>query len=168
MPLIPDLVYTPAPRARAADDHLDLIAGVLDDMFRIPGTRIRFGLDAIVGLVPGIGDAIAGIASFIIVFAGWQRGAPRITLARMVLNVLLEMSLGALPVVGDLFHVAWKCNRRNYRLLARVRQNPRAHTWRDWLFVAAIAVAVASVVVAPIALLVWFLGLHRSIVPAGY
>jgi Domain of unknown function (DUF4112) len=168
MPLVPDLVYTPAGQSRAADEHLDLIAGVLDEMFRIPGTRIRFGLDAIVGLVPGIGDAIAGIASFIIVFAGWQRGAPRITLARMVANVLLEMTLGAIPLVGDLFHVAWKCNRRNYRLLMRVRQDQRAHTRRDWVFVALLAIAIAAVVVVPIALLVWFLGYHRFAVPSVY
>src|SRR5437868_11152524 len=156
MPLVPDLAYTPSRQVQVADEHLDHIAGVLDDMFQIPGTRIRFGLDALVGLIPGIGDAIAGIASFIIVFAAWQRRAPRITLARMVLNVLLEMTLGAIPVVGDLFHVTWKCNRRNYRLLTRVRQSPRAHTWQDWLFVAAIAVAVAAVLMTPIAVLVWF------------
>jgi hypothetical protein len=163
MPLIPDLVYTPATQTHANDEHLDLIAGVLDDMFRIPGTKIRFGLDAIVGVVPGIGDAVAGIASFIIVFAGWQRGAPGITLARMVLNVLLEMALGAVPVVGDLFHIAWKCNRRNYRLLLRVRQNRRAHTWRDWLFVALLGISIAAVVVVPIALLVWFLGHYQPV-----
>ena len=165
MPLTPDLVYTPATQPRANDEHLDLIAGVLDDMFRIPGTKIRFGLDAIVGVVPGIGDAVAGIASFIIVFAGWQRGAPGITLARMVLNVLLEMALGALPVVGDLFHVAWKCNRRNYRLLLRIRQSRRAHTWRDWLFVALLGISIAAVVVVPVALLVWFLGHHQFPLP---
>jgi hypothetical protein len=76
------------------------------------------------------GDAVAGIASFIIVFAAWQRRAPRITVVRMVLNVVLETTIGAIPLAGDLSHVAWKCNRRNYRLLMRVRETPRAHTWR--------------------------------------
>jgi hypothetical protein len=161
MSVVPDLAYTPSPEFRDADEHLDHIAGVLDDMFRIPGTRIRFGLDAIVGWIPGVGDAIAGIASFIMVFAAWQRRAPRITLARMVLNVGLETLIGAIPFIGDLFHVVWKCNRRNYRLLMRVRQAPRAHTWRDWLFVAVIAVAVAAVAIAPFTLLIWALHLHR-------
>ncbi|MEY2412464.1 MAG: hypothetical protein QOD84_1070 [Acidobacteriaceae bacterium] len=155
MPTLPDAIYTPGPKHPATDESLDHIAGVLDDMFRIPGTRIRFGLDAIVGWIPGIGDAFAGIASFIIVFAAWQRGAPGITLARMVLNVLLEMLVGAVPVVGDLFHVAWKCNRRNYKLLMRVRHAPRAPTARDWLVVVLIVIAIAAAVVAPIALLVW-------------
>ncbi len=161
MPIVPDLAYTPGPQSRTADEHLDHIASVLDDMFRIPGTRIRFGLDAIVGWIPGLGDAIAGIASFIIVFAAWQRRAPLITLTRMVLNVVLEMSLGAIPVVGDLFHVAWKCNRRNYRLLMRVKQTPGVHTWRDWLFVVLIAATVAAVAMAPFLLLVWFMHLRR-------
>jgi hypothetical protein len=155
MPTLPDTIYAPGPKHRATDESLDHIAGVLDDMFRISGTRIRFGLDAIVGWIPGIGDAFAGIASFIIVFAAWQRGAPGITLARMVLNVLLEMLVGGVPVVGDLFHVAWKCNRRNYKLLMRVRQAPRAPTTRDWLVVVLIVIAIAAAVVAPIALLVW-------------
>ena len=77
-----------------ANEHLDYIATLLDDIFRLPGTRIRFGLDAIIGWVPGIGDAIAGLASLLIIFAGWKRGAPRITLARMVANVLLETGIG--------------------------------------------------------------------------
>ncbi|MDP9162446.1 MAG: DUF4112 domain-containing protein [Acidobacteriota bacterium] len=155
MPTFPDAIFAPGPKQRATDESLDHIAGMLDDMFRIPGTKIRFGLDAIVGWIPGIGDAFAGIASFIIVFAAWQRGAPGITLARMVLNVLLEMMIGAVPVVGDLFHVAWKCNRRNYKLLMRVRQAPRAPTTRDWLVVVLIVIAITAAVMAPLALLVW-------------
>ena len=162
MAVVPDLVYTPSPEARAADEHLDHIAAVLDDIFRIPGTRIRFGLDAIVGWIPGIGDAVAAIASSIIVFAAWSRGAPFITIARMILNVLLEVMIGAIPVLGDMFHIAWKCNRRNYRLLLRVRENPRAHTWRDWLFVALIFTAVAAIAAAPFVLLLW---LTNSLAP---
>lgn len=156
MPTLPDAVYAPTPKQRTTDESLDHIAGVLDDMFRIPGTKIRFGLDAIVGWIPGIGDAFAGVASFIIVFAAWQRGAPGITLARMVLNVGLETMIGAVPVVGDLFHIAWKCNRRNYKLLMRVRQAPRTPTTRDWLVVVLIVLAIAAVVVTPLALLFWF------------
>ena len=60
---------------------------------------------------------MAGIASCLIVFASWRRGAPRITLTRMVANILLETTIGAIPAVGDIFHIAWKANRRNYRLL---------------------------------------------------
>src|SRR5437764_14034485 len=102
-------VLPPLNRSSAVtDEHLDYIAALLDDMFRIPGTHIRFGLDAIVGLVPGIGDAVAGIASLLIIFVAWQRGTARVTLARIATNVLLETALGAIHVVGDMFPITSK------------------------------------------------------------
>src|SRR5438477_10690958 len=95
-----------SPLLRAATAvQLDYVAAVLDDIFRIPGTRIRFGLDAIIGLIPGIGDLFAGVASFVIVLAAARRRVARVTLARMITNVLLETTLGAVPIVGDVFHV---------------------------------------------------------------
>ena len=75
---------------RAADKDLDLIANWLDDRFVVPGTRIRFGLDALIGWIPGIGDALAAFASFFIIFAGWKRGAAPITLFRMLLNLTMS------------------------------------------------------------------------------
>jgi hypothetical protein len=96
------------PRPLASNEHLDYIAALLDDIFRIPGTKIRFGLDALIGWVPGIGDAMTGIASFLIVFASWRRGAKAVTLVRMIANVLLETAIGSIPVAGDVFHVMWK------------------------------------------------------------
>ena len=92
-------------RQLASNEHLDYIAALLDDIFRIPGTKIRFGLDALIGWVPGIGDAMTGIASFLIVFASWRRGAKAVTLVRMVANVVLETAIGAVPVAGDVFHI---------------------------------------------------------------
>jgi hypothetical protein len=115
------------PRQLTSNEHLDYIAALLDDMFRIPGTQIRFGLDALIGWVPGIGDALAGIASFLIVVAAWRRGVQAITLVRMIANVVLETTLGAIPVAGDVFHVFWKANRRNYKLLIREREQPGAN-----------------------------------------
>src|ERR1700680_4983064 len=85
-------------RQLASNEHLDYIAALLDDIFRIPGTKIRFGLDALIGWVPGIGDAMTGIASFLIVFASWRRGAKAVTLVRMIANVFLETAIGAIPV----------------------------------------------------------------------
>ena len=144
-------------RPLTSDEHLDHIAALLDDMFRIPGTQIRFGLDALIGWVPGIGDALAGIASFLIVFASWRRGAKAVTLVRMIANVLLETAIGAIPVAGDVFHVFWKANRRNYRLLMREKEQPGANTRRDWLFLAVILSGVVAVVVIPIVILLWIL-----------
>jgi hypothetical protein len=117
-----------------SNEHLDYVAALLDDMFGVPGTQIRFGLDALIGWVPGIGDAMTGVASFLIVFASWRRGAKAVTLVRMAANVLLETAIGAIPVAGDVFHVVWKANRRNYRLLLREREHPGGQTGRDWMF----------------------------------
>jgi hypothetical protein len=145
------------PRPLASNEHLDYIAALLDDIFRIPGTKIRFGLDALIGWVPGIGDAMTGIASFLIVFASWRRGAKGVTLARMIANVLLETAIGAIPVAGDVFHVIWKANRRNYRLLLREREQPGAGTGRDWTFFAVLLFSVIAAAAIPIAILIWLL-----------
>jgi hypothetical protein len=142
---------------KPSNEHLDYIAALLDDMWRIPGTQIRFGLDALIGWVPGIGDAMSGVASFLIVFASWRRGVKWITLSRMIANVLLETAIGAIPVVGDAFHVFWKANRRNYRLLLREREQPGSNTDRDWIFLILILLIAFAVVAVPIGLLVWLL-----------
>src|ERR1700722_10474366 len=113
----------------STDEHLNQIAALLDDMFRVPGTQIRFGLDFLIGWIPGVGDTAAGIASLVIVVAGWRRGAPLVTLARMITNVVLEALLGSIPVFGDVFHVAWKANRRNYRLLMREENQARRENY---------------------------------------
>jgi hypothetical protein len=145
------------PRPLASNEHLDYIAALLDDIFRIPGTKIRFGLDALIGWVPGIGDAMTGIASFLIVFASWRRGAKGVTLARMIANVLLETAIGAIPVAGDVFHIVWKANRRNYRLLLREKEEPGANAGRDWMFLAVLLLAVIAAAAIPIAILIWLL-----------
>jgi Domain of unknown function (DUF4112) len=145
------------PRQLASNEHLDYVAALLDDIFRIPGTKIRFGLDALIGWVPGIGDAMTGIASFLIVFASWRRGAKAVTLVRMIANVLLETAIGAIPVAGDVFHVVWKANRRNYRLLIREKEEPGANTRRDWMFLAVLLFAVIAAAGIPIAILIWLL-----------
>jgi hypothetical protein len=110
--------------------------------------------------VPGVGDALAGIASFLIIFASWRRGVAMVTLARMVANVLLETSVGAIPVAGDVFHIVWKANRRNYRLLMREKEQPRANTARDWMFLIFMLLTVIAAVAIPIAILIWLLRAH--------
>ena len=148
------------PRQVTSNEHLEHIAALLDDMFRIPGTKIRFGLDALIGWIPGIGDAMAGIASFLIVFAAWRRGVPSITLVRMIANVLLETTLGAIPVAGDIFHVVWKANRRNYRLLIREKEQPGSNTRRDWMFLTIILFTALAAAGIPIGILLWMLRSH--------
>ena len=147
----------------ASDEQLNLIATWLDDRFEIPGTRIRFGLDALVGLIPGIGDALAALASLFIVFSAWKRGAARITVLRMMLNLVVEDTLGAIPIIGDIAHVAWKANRRNYNLLIRDQQSFRRHMWQDWLFVIGVGLAMCLLFIAPFALLIYLLKTQRPL-----
>jgi Domain of unknown function (DUF4112) len=107
-------------RPRSRHDRIariDALATLLDTAFILPGTNVRFGLDALIGLVPGIGDAITTVMSLYIVHEARQLGAPRHLLLRMLANVALDGIVGAVPVVGDAFDVLWRANRRNMRLL---------------------------------------------------
>jgi hypothetical protein len=97
--------------------RLDALAVLLDTAFLIPGTNIRWGLDALIGLVPGIGDAVTTIMSLYIVHEAHQLGAPGHVIARMLGNVALDGVVGAVPIIGDAFDVMWRSNRRNMRLL---------------------------------------------------
>jgi NAD/NADP transhydrogenase beta subunit len=141
------------------DENLDLLSRLLDSWFRIPGTSIRFGLDGIIGLVPGIGDILAGLASCIIIVAAWVRGAAYVTIARMLVNLALDVIIGTVPFLGDAFDIAWKANRRNYALLTRHLENPRRHHWGDWFFLAAVALVVLAIFAVPILLVAWLVHL---------
>lgn len=137
------------------NENLDQLARVLDDLFQVPGTNIRFGLDALIGLIPGFGDLITGAASFLIIFSAWERGLPRVTLARMVANVAIDTLLGSMPLVGDIFDAAWKSNRRNYNLLLRAEQLPkRSATASDWFFLAMLLLAIAGLVAIPVVIVI--------------
>ena len=142
-----------------SDENLDLLAHVLDDCFRIPWTSIRFGIDGLIGLVPFAGDVLAGLASCVIVIAAWFRGVPYITLTRMVVNLGLDVLIGAIPIVGDAFDIAWKANRRNYKLLSRELRQPHRHTWKDYVFLGCLALALFVIFAIPVVALVWLLAL---------
>jgi len=151
------------------DENLDLLSRVLDTWFRVPGTNIRFGLDGIIGLIPGVGDVLGGLASCLIVLAAYVRGAPPITILRMVVNVGVEVLVGTIPVLGDVFDIAWRANRRNYHLLERTLLTGRRDTWRDWLFMGLLAVVLMAMALVPFLVLTYFseailtaLGLHST------
>jgi len=128
---------------------------LLDEAFVLPGTGIRFGLDGIIGLVPGLGDVVAGLLSLVIPLAAWIRGVPYVTLARMAANLAIGVLVGTIPIFGDIFDVAWKANKRNYQLLVRHLGEPHRHTWRDWTFLLMLVTALALIFAVPIALVVW-------------
>jgi NAD/NADP transhydrogenase beta subunit len=100
------------------------VAVLLDEAIRIPGTRIRFGVDPIVGLIPGLGDVLGGLASAYIILEAARAGAPASVLLRMTMNVGVDTIVGSLPLAGDLFDFAWKSNSRNVRLLTRHIESP--------------------------------------------
>ena len=97
--------------------HLEALARLLDDCIPVPGTNMRFGLDGIVGLVPGVGDAVTTLFGLYLIVRARQLGARRTVIARMTGNVGLDFAVGAIPIVGDLFDFAFKANRRNIKLL---------------------------------------------------
>jgi hypothetical protein len=137
------------------DRTLHALEILLDEAFRIPGTGIRFGLDGIIGLVPGLGDVLAGLLSLIIPVAAWIRGVPYVTLARMAANLGIGVLVGSIPIFGDIFDIFWMANRRNYRLLCRHLGEPRRHTGRDWAFLLLLAAALGLVFAIPVALVIW-------------
>jgi hypothetical protein len=135
---------------RIAD--VEAVARWLDYVFVLPG-GFRFGLAGIIGLIPGIGDAIDALVSLYIVHRAIQLAVPRVTIVRMMINVGIEGIAGSLPVIGDLFDVAFKANRRNYRLLKSHMQARRRQSRLDWLFLAGtVALGLMSIALPLIAL----------------
>lgn len=106
--------------------RLEWLANLMDTAVVIPGTGIRLGADAVIGLAPGIGDAVTTVISAWIVYEAHRLGAPRHVVTRMIGNVVIDSVVGAVPVAGDIFDVVWRANRRNVRLL-------REHLERDGL-----------------------------------
>ena len=100
------------------------VAWLLDDSIPLPGTKFRFGLDPILGLGPGVGDAISWLVSLHLLWAGWRLRAGPATLIRMAGNVLLDTVLGSLPALGDLFDFVYKANDRNLKILESLFADP--------------------------------------------
>jgi len=134
--------------------NLETLAHALDGLFRIPGTNWRFGLDALVGLIPGVGDAATSLASYSILFAAVRYRVPKIVILRMAVNLAIDYAVGAIPVVGDAFDFVWKANRKNLELLKARGQGLHAATRGDYVFVIAVVVALIALLVASAAVAV--------------
>ncbi len=151
------------------DKNLDTLSRVLDTWFRVPGTNIRFGVDGVVGFIPGVGDLLGGMASCIIVLAAYFRGVPLITIARMVANLAIEVVAGLVPVLGNLFDIGWRANRRNYHLLEHSLAVSRRDTGRDWLFMGLLGLILLALAMLPFLLLLWLGGsLLHSLQASGW
>ena len=130
-------------------------ARIFDSAFRIPGTQITFGLDPILGLIPGLGDVASPIFSLFFIWHGVRLGVPKVVLARMVLNVIIDTAVGVIPVVGDLFDFGWKANAWNLELLERHATVGHPPTSGDYVFVSLCGLVVLILVALPILLLGW-------------
>ena len=127
---------------------VERLGWLMDDLFRIPVLGWRFGLDAVVGLIPGIGDTGTALVSFYILAAAVRHRVPKITLLRMGLNIGIDYVLGSLPVVGDIADAWWKSNQKNVALLRKratvSAEEARAGRMSDWIFVGGIIVGLVA------------------------
>lgn len=142
---------SPANQTIEVEESLERLSWILDDLFRVPILGWRVGLDALVGLIPGVGDTATTLASLYILVAAVRYRVPKVTLLRMGLNLAIDYLLGALPLVGDVFDAWWKSNQKNIALL-RARATVSASEARegkvsDWLFVALIILLLVGLAV---------------------
>jgi hypothetical protein len=150
-------------RTVKVDESLERLSWLLDDLIRVPGLGWRFGLDALVGLIPGFGDAATSLASFYILVSAVRYGVPKITILRMGLNVGLDYVVGSFPFVGDVFDVWWKSNQRNVALLSEratvSAEEARKGKLSDWLFVGLIMLLLAGLAVGSLVVSLFLLSL---------
>ncbi|MDC8450502.1 MAG: DUF4112 domain-containing protein [Nitrospira sp.] len=142
-----------------AREHLltiaDMLAKVMDTTVRIPGTSWYIGLDPLLGLIPGIGDAIANLIGTIILGLATRLRLPRIVVARMGLNLLINGTIGAIPIFGDLFSVWFRSHTRNAALLREAAMRPDRETAVDWVYVSGIIGGTVATLFLAIAFVVW-------------
>jgi hypothetical protein len=111
------------------------IALIMDNLLRVPGTKFRFGLDPLLGLIPGFGDAASAVVSALALVQAARRGLPKIVLARMSLNILINELVGIIPGIGDAFSFWFKSNARNYQILQTHAAGLAKPRRGDWIFV---------------------------------
>ena len=139
-----------------------LLAQVLDRSIRVPGTNLRIGLDPLIGLIPGFGDAVASLAGSMILFLAAQLQVPKIVLVRMSVNIALNGVIGSIPLLGDLFSLWFQSNVRNVELLERhVTPTGRASTFWDWAFVVGLFAGLIGLFVGAVAGVMWLVHLIR-------
>ena len=136
---------------------------LLDSQFRVPGTNIRFGLDAIVGLIPGIGDISTPVFAALLLLQGVRMRLPIVVQARMVLNAAIDMLVGFVPILGDLVDIGFKANLRNLALLERHARRDVPPSRSDYIFVILCVIVLTFVALSPFAVLVWLLSSRRLI-----
>ena len=144
-------------------EALRQIARLLDSAFLVPGTSYRIGLDPILGLIPGLGDLASPLFSIAVLWQARDLGVPKVVQLRMIFNVAVDTIVGVIPLVGDLFDIAWKSNNKNLALLDRHAYEEHRASTGDWLFVI-VAIALLVVLAAvPFVMLAFVIGMTRRL-----
>lgn len=164
-PVSPAEPQTPS-KAIAITPALRSLVRLMDDAIAIPGTNIRIGWDAILGLVlPVAGDAVTAVSQVALLIAAVRARAPWIVLARMVLNVAIDAAVGSVPLIGDLFDAGFKANRKNLQILERLEHTPAAEKSiraSDYAVLGLAIVSALALIAAPFALALWLLSMTSS------
>ena len=159
---------TPEPSKQSVkvDESLERLSWLMDDLIRIPGINWRFGLDALVGLIPGFGDTVTSMVSFYILASAVRYRVPKVTLLRMGLNIGIDYLVGTIPFVGDFFDAWWKSNQMNVALLSKratvSAEQARKGKSSDWLFVGLIILLLAGLAIGSAVVSVYLLYLVAS------
>lgn len=139
------------------EESLESLSRYLDDWVKIPIVGWRFGLDALIGLVPNVGDTLTSVASFYILIAGVRYGVPKITILRMAFNIGLDYLVGAIPFLGDAFDFVWKANKKNMELLRTRATGKGKGTTSDYVFVFGAIVVLIAILIGSIAVSLYIL-----------
>ncbi len=134
---------------------------LLDSAFRVPGTNMTFGLDPILGLIPGIGDLTTPFFAALLLLHAVRLRIPRVVQLRMVINAAIDLAIGIVPVVGDFFDFGWKANVKNLALLERYARPGSTASRGDWLFVGGVIAALFALTIIPVLLMAWLLSRIR-------
>jgi hypothetical protein len=136
---------------------------LLDSAFRVPGTKMTFGFDPILGLIPGLGDLTTPVFAGLLLLHAVRMKIPRVVQLRMVINAAIDLAIGVVPVVGDLFDFGWKANVKNLALLERYAHLGSKANAADWLFVLVVLGLLVLTAVVPLVAAAWLLG-HYSLI----
>jgi Domain of unknown function (DUF4112) len=139
-------------KRQGLDPLFKWLAYIMDEVVRVPGTKFRFGLDPLLGLIPGIGDTSSALVSAFALIQAVRLGVPKVLLMRMALNVLVNEVIGVVPVIGDAFSFWFKSNARNYEIIKTHRLGSSAPRRSDWIFVIGILAVLVIIVCVGIAL----------------
>jgi hypothetical protein len=123
-----------AERFHAAERRILAMSKMLDELVRVPGTNVTAGLDPLIGLIPVVGDIVAAVPGAWLIGEAWRFGIPRVVLARMVVNLTVDLGIGAIPLIGDVYDLFFRSNRRNLDLFRRYALEPETSTRSHRLF----------------------------------